>query len=91
MAALPLVLNEEQDVRQREGGLALAAGQQVLLLGGVAQAVAVDVVGWPGHPAHRRGWRWAVPIEAAALLRVLRAAFRQLLRGDDDRGEGLGC
>lgn len=83
MASLSLVLDEEQDVRQWEGGLALAAGQQILLQRGVS------VVTQPGQPAHCRAR--VVPIEAAALLRVLRAALRQLLRRDDSRGEGLSC
>lgn len=83
MASLSLVLDEEEDVRQGEGGLALATGQQVLLQRGVS------VVTQPGQPAHCRSW--VVPIEAAALLRVLRAALRQLLRRDDGRGEGLSC
>lgn len=60
MASLPLVLDEEQDIRQGEGGLALAAGQQVLLRGGVG------VVTQPGQPA--RGGAGVVPVEAAALL-----------------------
>lgn len=68
MASLSLVLDEEQDVRQGEGGLALAAGQQVLLQRGVS------VMTQPGQPAH--GGARVVPVEAAALLRVLRAAFR---------------
>lgn len=83
MASLPLVLYEEQDVRQGECGLALAAGQQVLLQRGVS------IVTQPGQPAH--GGTRVVPVEAASLLRVLRAALRQLLRRDDGRGEGLGC
>lgn len=83
MASLSLVLDEEKDVRQGEGGLALAAGQQVLLQRGVS------VMTQPGQPAHGRAR--VVPVEAAALLRVLRAALRQLLRRDDGRGEGLGC
>lgn len=46
VASLPLVLDEEQDVRQGEGGLALAAGQEVLL------QRRVSVVTQPGQPAH---------------------------------------
>ena len=72
VASLPLVLDEEQDVRQREGGLALAAGQQVLL------QRRVGVVTQPGRPARCRAR--VVPVEVAALLRALRAALRQLLR-----------
>lgn len=83
MASLPLVLNEEQDVRQGESGLALAAGQQVLL------QRRVSVMTQPGQPAHVRAR--VVPVEAATLLRVLRAALRQLLRRDNSRGEGLSC
>lgn len=60
MASLPLVLNEEQDIRQGEGGLALTAGQQVLLWSGVG------VVTQSGQPAH--GGARVVPVETAALL-----------------------
>lgn len=67
MASLSLVLDEEQNVPQGEGGLALATGQQVLLQRGVS------VMTQPGQPAHRQ--TQMVPVKASALLRVLRAAF----------------
>lgn len=63
MASLPLVLDEEQDVCQGEGGLALTAGQEVLLRRGVR------VRTQPGQPA--RGGDRMVAVEAAAVLRVL--------------------
>lgn len=82
VASLSLVLDEEQDVRQREGGLALAAGQEVLLQGGVS------VAAQPGQPAH--GGARVVPVEAAGLVRGLRVALRRLLRPDAGRWEGFG-
>lgn len=63
VASLPLVLDEEQDVCQGEGGLALAAGQQVLLQRGVS---IVTQPGQPGQAAHGRAG--VVPVEAVALL-----------------------
>lgn len=59
VAALPLVLDEEQDVRQGKGGLALAAGQQILLQGRVEGRVMTR----PGQPDP--GGAGAVAVDAA--------------------------